>query len=101
MKRGHFPEKPPNCRKEFYQVMKQCWTQDVEDRPLFTDIVQVRKTTWEKLGKKEGEQDTMKRVRRTVLPMPTDKTTYACVMLCMRACVCVYAKVVSVVLRFG
>ncbi|EGD72841.1 serine/threonine protein kinase [Salpingoeca rosetta] len=40
VKRGHHPEKPPNCRQEFYQVMKQCWNQDPEERPAFTDVVQ-------------------------------------------------------------
>ncbi|XP_013109290.1 tyrosine kinase receptor Cad96Ca [Stomoxys calcitrans] len=38
---GYRLEKPEHCRRELYNIMYYCWSQDPSDRPLFAELVQM------------------------------------------------------------
>ena len=38
---GYRLEKPEHCRRELYNIMYYCWAKDSNDRPAFSEIVQM------------------------------------------------------------
>ncbi|KAH8236662.1 hypothetical protein KR026_007617 [Drosophila bipectinata] len=38
---GYRLEKPEHCRRELYNIMYYCWSQDPQERPLFAEIIQM------------------------------------------------------------
>ncbi|XP_023173595.1 tyrosine kinase receptor Cad96Ca [Drosophila hydei] len=38
---GYRLEKPEHCRRELYNIMYYCWSQDVHERPTFTEIIKM------------------------------------------------------------
>uniref|UniRef100_A0A0R3NXU1 Protein kinase domain-containing protein n=3 Tax=obscura group TaxID=32355 RepID=A0A0R3NXU1_DROPS len=36
---GYRLEKPEHCRRELYNIMYYCWSQDPHERPLFGEII--------------------------------------------------------------
>lgn len=40
LKQGHRMQKPKNCSEEIYQIMLDCWKEQPQHRPTFTDLRQ-------------------------------------------------------------
>ncbi|EDV93872.1 tyrosine kinase receptor Cad96Ca [Drosophila grimshawi] len=38
---GYRLEKPEHCRRELYNIMYYCWSQDVNERPTFAEIIKM------------------------------------------------------------
>ncbi|XP_068153739.1 tyrosine kinase receptor Cad96Ca [Drosophila tropicalis] len=38
---GYRLEKPEHCRRELYNIMYYCWSQDPQERPMFAEIIQM------------------------------------------------------------
>ncbi|XP_065217202.1 fibroblast growth factor receptor homolog 1-like [Planococcus citri] len=39
LRSGNRMEKPPECSMEVYLIMRNCWSYDPNDRPVFSDLV--------------------------------------------------------------
>lgn len=37
---GYRLQKPEHCRRELYNIMYYCWTEDFNERPVFSDLVE-------------------------------------------------------------
>ena len=40
---GYRMPPPPGCPKEVHSIMNQCWMYEPEDRPNFTDVLEMLK----------------------------------------------------------
>lgn len=37
---GHRLQRPEICTEQLYELMRQCWSENANDRPFFAEIVQ-------------------------------------------------------------
>jgi len=38
LRQGYRLEKPDNCAPEVYEIMLECWNEDPQDRPTFSQL---------------------------------------------------------------